>query len=186
MSVPKKVSTGEKYVALLRGINVGGKNRVPMKQLTEIFLDCGCADVVTYIQSGNVIFRGPKAGQERLPARVQAEIASRLGHRVPVILRSAAEMREAVRSNPFLEREDGRLHVYFLEHKPSEAAIRSLDPERSPGDSFRVAGREIYLLLPNGMGRTKLTNAYFDSKLGTTSTARNWATTVRLLEMVSG
>ena len=186
MSVPKRAWTDEKYVALLRGINVGGKNRVPMKVLTEIFLDCGCADVVTYIQSGNVIFRGPKAGQERLATRVQAEIAARVGHRIPVILRSAAEMRETVRANPFLDREDGRLHVYFLERNPTEAAIRSLDPERSPGDSFRLTGREIYLLLPNGMGRTKLTNAYFDSKLGTTSTARNWATTLRLLEMVSG
>ncbi len=188
MAVLKEDSPGEKYVALLRGINVGGKNRVPMKQLTEIFVDCGCRDVATYIQSGNVIFRGPRTGVDRLAARVQAEIAARMGPRVPVILRSAAEMQKAVGANPFAEptgQEDGRLHVYFLADKPSETAVHSLDPERSPGDSFRLVGREIYLLLPNGMARTKLTNAYFDSKLETTSTARNWATTLKLLEMVT-
>jgi uncharacterized protein (DUF1697 family) len=107
------------------------------------------------------------------------------GFPVPVILRTADEMEAVIRRNPFpkADPDKERLHVSFLVSEPTAAQIASLDPNRSPGDTFKVLGREIYLLLPNGAGNSKLTNAYFDSKLKTTSTARNWRTVLKLLEM---
>jgi uncharacterized protein (DUF1697 family) len=175
----------ETFVALFRGINVGGKNLLPMKVLTEMFERAGGADVRTYIQSGNVVFVASPRVAARIPKLVTTDIARSAGLRVPVVLRSAAEMRAVVKSNPFLPHEanDKALHVLFLEHAPDAAARAALDPKRSPPDAFAVVGREVYLLCPNGIARTKLTNAYFDAALATTSTARNWRTVLTLVEM---
>jgi len=173
------------HVALLRGINVGGKNRLPMAALAEIFTAAGCRNVRTYIQSGNVVFAaGPKAA-ERIPAVVARAIRASHGLEVPVVLRSSEELRGVVARNPFLKKrvDPQSLHVAFLADAPERSRGASLDPERSPGDSFVLRGREIYLHLPKGVGKSKLTNAWFDSKLGTTSTLRNWRTVLELLDM---
>ncbi len=176
------------YVALLRGINVGGKHRVPMKELAEIFTRVGCTGVRTYIQSGNVLFSAPPALVKGLPGRVQAEIVERFGFAVPVILRSFEELAGVADRNPFLVAgvPEKELHVYFLAEVPNQEAMRKLDPSRFKPDTFCISGRDVYVHLPNGMARTKLTNAYFDAKLSTTSTARNWATVLKLLEMMAG
>jgi uncharacterized protein (DUF1697 family) len=172
-------------VALLRGINVAGKNLLPMKDLARMFEDAGCANVRTYIQSGNVIFEAPD-GASKVAEEVTRAIEKKFGYRVPVILRTTSEMEATIRGNPFLvaEIDTKWLHVYFLGDRPSAACCASLDAKRSAPDAFQVRGREIYLHLPNGMGRSKLTNAYFDSKLSTTCTARNWATVLKLAEMM--
>ena len=173
------------FVALLRGINVGGKNKLPMKDLVGMFDRAGCVTTRHYIQSGNIVFSAPPALAAKIPALVGAAIAKGFGLRVPVVLRSEKELRAVVAGNPFLE--DGvdpdTLHVMFLADKPSKAAVAALDPARSPPDELVVKGREIYLALPNGMGRTKLTNAWFDAKLATVSTARNWRTVLKLVAM---
>jgi uncharacterized protein (DUF1697 family) len=176
------------HVALLRGVNVGGKNCVPMKELAEIFAKAGCADVRTYIQSGNVLFRATRTIADALPPRITKQIAKSFGCQVPVVLRTAEQFAAAVQNNPFREVPEvpeEALHVYFLAGVPDAARTAQLDPDRSKPDAFIVHGREIYLHLPNGIGRSKLTNAYFDSKLATTSTARNWRTTLKLLELMS-
>lgn len=174
------------YVALLRGINVGGKNTLPMKDLAAMFAAAGCTDVRTYIQSGNVVFGASAAVARKLPDQIAKAIEKRFGYRVPVIVRTSDELALAIRDNPFLKpgADEKPLHIYFLAESPGAAAIATLDPNRSAPDVFHVKGREIYLHLPNGMARTKLTNAYFDSKLKTVSTARNWATVQKLLEMM--
>jgi putative PIN family toxin of toxin-antitoxin system len=174
-----------KHVALLRGINVGGKNKLPMKDLTQMFLKAWCGDVETYIQSGNVIFTAPAAVLKTLPKVVGARIESQFGYRVPLILRSHGQLARAVEANPFLrEGKPGKtLHVYFLADTPAEWAVKSLDPNRSPGDVFHVSGQEVYLYLPNGMGNSKLTNAWLDAKLSTVSTARNWSTVLKLHQL---
>jgi uncharacterized protein (DUF1697 family) len=176
------------YLALLRGVNVGGKNKLPMKDLAAMFVEAGCADVRTFIQSGNVVFRADAALSRRVPDLVAAQITERFGYRTPVVLRSTEQLREVIRSNPFLEEgaDENWLYVMFLAGAPSAAAVASLDPQRSPGDSFVVRGRDVYLRLPNGSADSKLTNAYFDSKLATVSTARNWRTTTKLLELMGG
>ncbi|HMD48740.1 MAG TPA: DUF1697 domain-containing protein [Bryobacteraceae bacterium] len=173
------------HLALLRGINVGGKNILPMKDLAQMFSDAGCSNVRTYIQSGNVIF-DTRGSAPKIAAAITTEIEKRFGYRVPLVLRTSEQLLQAIRANPFLPTvADQRwLHVYFLAHLPNAAAIAALDPARSAPDAFHVVGQEIYLHVPNGMGRTKLTNAYFDAKLSTTSTARNWATALKLSEMM--
>ena len=171
------------HVALLRGINVGGKALLPMKDLVEIFTAAGAHDVRTYIQSGNVLFSTPKP--EPLIAAVTAQIAAQFGYPGRIILRSAEQLRQVYSANPFAGSPEESLHIYFLADQPSQAAVASLDPNRSPGDSFAVRGREAYLHMPNGMARTKLTNVYFDSKLKTVSTARNWKTVAKLIELAS-
>ncbi|HWE38503.1 MAG TPA: DUF1697 domain-containing protein [Isosphaeraceae bacterium] len=174
------------HLALLRGINVGGKNMLPMKDLARLFVEAGCDGVATYIRSGNVLFDAPAAVADGLPATITARIAADFGHRTPVLLRTTDELRRVVASNPFLPQGVAAetLHVYFLADLPDPARLSTLDPDRSPPDRFHVLGREVYLHLPNGMARTKLTNAYFDSKLATVSTARNWRTATTLLAMM--
>ena len=173
------------HLALLRGINVGGKNILPMKDLAGMFADAGCENVRTYIQSGNVVFDAP-SGRLKIADMVAASIEKRFGFRIPVILRTSEQLRQTITSNPFLKAvTDHRwLHVYFLADSPAAKAIAGLDAARSAPDAFHVLGREIYLHVPNGMGRTKLTNAYFDAKLSTVCTARNWATVLKLMEMM--
>jgi uncharacterized protein (DUF1697 family) len=176
------------HVALLRGINVGGKNRLPMKELATIFTAAGCTEVQTSIQSGNVVFRAAAGIARRIPTIVADGIERRFGFRVPVVTVSAAGLREVVTGNPFLAAgaDPAKLHVAFLADRPSEAGLSALDPEQSPPDEFELIGRVIYLLLPNGVARSRLTNAYFDATLGTTSTARNWKTVLRLHELAGG
>ena len=173
------------YVALLRGINVGGKNKLPMVELAALFTEAGCSAVRTYIQSGNVVFGVAPGQAERLPELIARRIAERFDIRVPVVLRSAEQIREVARGNPFLEAgaDLDALHVAFLASKPAPGRVAELDPNRSPPDAFRVIGREVYLFLPGGVARTKLTNGFFDSKLATISTVRNWRTVLKLLEM---
>jgi uncharacterized protein (DUF1697 family) len=182
---PKAASS---HVALLRGINVGGKNKLPMKELAAIFTDAGASDVLTYIQSGNVVFRASAALARRLPAVVATAISKRFGFEVPVLMRTAGELRKVASENPFLRAgaDVGMLHVAFLTSKPGTAQVDSLDADRSSPDEFELRGREIYLYCPNGIARTKLTNAYFDSKLATTSTVRNWKTVLKLVELSGG
>lgn len=175
---------GQLSLALLRGINVGGKNMLPMKALAEIFVAAGCTEVRTYIQSGNVVFRPGRKSD--LGAVVRAGIEARFGLKVPVIVRSAEELLEAGAGNPLLKAgvDEAWLHVMFLEDEPTAAMVAGLDAKRSTPDEFVVRGREVYLHLPNGAAKTKLTNAYFDAKLKTVGTQRNWRTVMTLTEMM--
>jgi uncharacterized protein (DUF1697 family) len=175
-----------KRAALLRGINVGGHAILPMKDLVAIFEKLGCLDVCSYIQSGNVVFDAPAALAKRVPAAVTAAIAKKYRVSPAVLLRDYDELAAIARGNPFANAEPNRLHVAFLSDAPAKAAIAALDPARSPGDTFEVRGREIYLHLPNGAGKTKLSNTWFESKLGTVSTWRNWNTLQKLVELTAG
>lgn len=170
---------GQVFVALLRGINVGGKNRLPMAELVQACEALGWREVRTYIQSGNLVFRAEEPRGESL----QAEIERRFGLRVPVVLRSADAMAGVLAGVPFAELDREELHVGFLAEPPSAERLAKLDPARSPGDRFAVVSGEIYLHLPNGVARTKLTNDYFDRALGTVCTVRNWNTVEALARM---
>jgi uncharacterized protein (DUF1697 family) len=178
---------GAKYIGLLRGINVGGKNKLPMRDLAAIFRDAGCADVTTYIQSGNVLFSATPATYGKVPVLVTKRIRADFGYQVPVIIRSARELEEVIRNNPFIGRgvDENLLHVMFLADKPDASQVRGLDAGRSAPDEFLVLDREIYLYLPNGVARSKLTNAYFDAKLANVSSGRNWRTVSKLSDLAA-
>ena len=187
MPIDRMPSATGQNVALLRGINVGGKNKLPMKDLAALFRKAGCDDVRTYIQSGNVLFRADPALAENIPSLISATILSDFGYRIPVVTRTASEIREVVNANPFADAraQADKLHVLFLAIIPDRAHVEALDPNRSPGDEFAVLGREVFLHCPNGIARSKLTNSYFDSSLSTTSTARNWRTVRKILELIT-
>jgi len=178
----------ESYLALLRGINVGGKNKILMKDLSATFVDAGCKNVRTFIQSGNVIFDAPARLSTRVPGVITARIAESHGYKTPVLVRSLTELADAITNNPFLSAgaPEDALHLLFLADEPDPARVLALDPNRSPPDEYIVRGREVYLRLRNGAADTKLTNAYFDSKLATTSTGRNWRTVTKLLDLMKG
>jgi uncharacterized protein (DUF1697 family) len=173
------------HVALLRGINLGSRNRLSMDDLRVLFSEAGCGRVTTYIQSGNVVFEASDRLASQIAGRISGALALRFGINIPVVTRTAAELTKAARTNPFLKSgsDQDTLHVAFLADRPSAAQVGALDARRSPPDEFVVQGREVFLRLPKGMARTKLTNAYFDSRLSTTSTVRNWRTVLTLVEM---
>lgn len=175
----------ETHVALLRGINVGGKHRLAMTDLVDVFEEVGCTEVRTYMQSGNVIFQADKSLARRVSSEVAARLDGEHGLEVPVVTRTAAEMERVLLDNPYLAQgaDEAHLHVAFLSTRPAQSRIAKLDPDRSPPDTFEVVGREIYLLCPKGVARTRLTNAWFDSGLGTTSTMRAWKTVRKLVEL---
>ncbi len=174
------------YLALLRGINVGGKNSIRMLDLAAIFAEAGCKDVRTYIQSGNVLFNATPALAKKLPALITQAIEARLAIRIPVVLRTREQLQAAIAANPYPEAvlSPKLLHLVFLADSPTASSIASLDPNRSAPDRYSVKDRDIYLCLATGAADTKLTNAYFDSRLKTISTGRNWLTVTKLLELM--
>src|SRR5436305_1966598 len=121
------------FIALLRGVNVGGKNKLPMKDLGALFVAAGCAQVRTYIQSGNVLFHADPVLATRLPDLIAARIVEGFGYRTPVILRTADQLAAVVASNPFLTSSAAQeaLHVLFLADEPSQSRIDTLDGDRS-------------------------------------------------------
>lgn len=172
-----------RHVALLRAVNLGRRNKVPMQELRRVFEALGCGGVRSYVQSGNVVFEADARLARRIPATIADAIERRWGVRTAVITRTATEVSAVVDRVPVPVPDDHRfLQVAFLATAPRAGA--ALDPARSPGDSFEVVGREVYLLYPNGTARSKLDNAYIERALGTTSTMRNWRTVRALVEML--
>ena len=186
--VASKPTSTSTYIALLRGINVGGRNRLSMNALSTMFEDAGCLSVRTYIQSGNVIFASTPTVSQRARESVAATVSDTIGTQVPIILRSIHELTQVVAGNPFLSESQSlrTLHVGFLADKPPSSLVSCLDPNRSPPDAFAVRGSEIYLHLPNGVARTRFTAAYLERTLATQGTFRNWRTVVSLLRIATG
>jgi uncharacterized protein (DUF1697 family) len=176
-----------RHVALLRGINVGGNNKIPMAALSAMFTALGHTEVRTYIQSGNVIFRPRLRSPVGTGLDLELEQAILETFKLPirVVTRTGDELREVLAHNPFPAAEPERLMVVLLRDVPGPDAIARLDPDRSPPDRFVVRGREIYAYCPNTFAKTKLTLDWFERRLGTVGTARNWRTIGVLAEMAS-
>ena len=182
-----RAKSSPRHVALLRGINVGGHNKLPMATLRQIFADLGASEVETYIQSGNVVFAGPAKLVRQLPVSLSAAIADELGLTVPVVVRSGASLAELVAGgHPFADQiaEPKLRMVGFCDKAPSAAKRAAFDPaSRSPDDFAELRGAEVFLGFPNGSGRSKLDVAWLDRSLGVVSTWRNWLTVEKLAEM---
>ncbi len=156
------------YVALLRGINVGGHAKVAMDDLRQLFTDLGHADVKTYIQSGNVVFRSTVEDASKLARGIESRIAADMNMTVTVMLRSEEEMAQIVAANPFLGSgaDESKLHVTFLAAAPDAEATARLETPAGEPDELAIVGQEVYLHCPNDYGRTKLNNAYIHKHLG--------------------
>jgi uncharacterized protein (DUF1697 family) len=173
------------FIALIRGINVGGNKLVKMSELKMRCEALGLGDVRTHLQSGNVVFR--TAIKDR--AKLAKSIEGALGVEAKVILRSAEELRKAIDANPMPEvaaREPSAFIVVFLDAKPSAAAMQSLRDAHAGPETMELKGAELYIHYGQGMGKSKLTNVLIERKLGVAGTARNWNTVTRLAEMAAG
>lgn len=164
-----------RYLALLRGINLGSRNRVVMGELREMFAAMGHGDVATHLQTGNVLFTasGPAAP---LAADIERRLASELGVTVTVLLRSKSELGKVVARNPLAAdvADPSKLHVTFLADSPDRGRDEKLAALCAPDEAYAVLGREVYLHCPNGYGRTKLSNANLEKRLGVPATTRSW------------
>lgn len=174
----------DQKIAILRGINVGGNRIMRMADLKARCEYLGWQQVQTYIQSGNVIFHAPEPDHE-LESILESEIAKTWGFDVPVIVRSAAELRRIIASNPF---DDDRaditqLHLTLLKEKPAPAHLDQTSAIRHDPDQFTIKGKEIFILCKGKYHQTKLTNAFFEKKLNTPTTTRNWKTILKLKEL---
>ncbi|KOX09229.1 hypothetical protein ADK66_13195 [Micromonospora sp. NRRL B-16802] len=177
-----------RYVALLRGVNVGGV-RLAMADLRRIVTDLGHDDVKTYLQSGNVAFGSSVRDAEKLAGGIERALADELGLTVPVLVRSGRELAAVAGGNPYAEREDDptRLLVAFLRSAPTTSAVDALTVPGGENAAFTVTGREVFLHFPDGgYGRSKFTNAYLEKKLAVVATTRNWKSVRALAEMAAG
>jgi uncharacterized protein (DUF1697 family) len=187
-AAPRYLRTMPSYVSLLRGINVSGRNRIAMADLRALFEAHGHHDVTTYVQSGNVVSRSSTRGAGAVARAIQRAIADDLGLDVTVLVRTPAELHRILEGNPFLGpgADVAKLHVTFLGEPAAATRAAALDGGAFAPDRFAVHGREVYVHCPDGYGRTKINNTFFERKLGVTATTRNWNTVTQLAELAGG
>ena len=169
-------------MSLLRGINVGGANRVAMPALRAVYAGLGATSVTTYLQSGNVILASSDEPDE-LSVRAAAAIERELGLRISVLGRTHSALARIVGANPYPDVPDTSHHVVFLAGPISSAGLATLERLRTEGEAFIVVDGELHLYQPNGLGRSKLGQALTERQLGAVPTARNWRTVVQLSEL---
>jgi uncharacterized protein (DUF1697 family) len=172
------------FIALFRGINVGGKNSLPMKELVSISEGLGCQHVKTYIQSGNMVFKSGEKNPSKLSDLLRAGIQKHRGFAPSVLLLSLSEFEKIVQNNPFPEAVNTpqALHVGFLASVPEKPDLKTLETLRARTERFRLIDSSFYLHAPEGIGRSKLA-ANTEKLLGVGMTDRNWRTVCKILEM---
>jgi uncharacterized protein (DUF1697 family) len=167
-----------KYIALLRGINVGGSGVISMKDLAALCAELGCDSVRTYIQSGNVLFES-KLGEKAIRAKLEKALTERLGKQVDVMMRTPDELRQVLRDNPFAEKEGAKVGISFLAGAPPKDLMSRV--QTTTGEDVRPGAREVYVYYPVGMGNSKL-----KMKLEGPATVRNANTVAKLITLAEG
>jgi uncharacterized protein (DUF1697 family) len=173
-------------ISMLRGVNVGGHNKIKMDALRALYESLGLRDPHTHVQSGNVIFRTKERNLVRLAKRIENGIELRFGFRPAVMLRTASELRDVMARNPFATRrgiDPSRLLVTFLASDPGPEARAEVLRIKAAPEELRIDGRELYIYFPNGMARPKLSWAALAKALKTPGTGRNWNSVTKLLEI---
>jgi uncharacterized protein (DUF1697 family) len=175
----------QRYVVLLRGVNVGGRGKLAMAQLREICTSLGCTDVSTYIQSGNVVLDSAMSA-EGLAAALGPAIEEAVGFAPQVVIRTPAELATVLAGNPYPETEERFLHIGFMTKTPDKKKIAELGEVDVSPEGYRIVGREVYLNYVEGAGRSKkLGKVPFERRLGVAITARNLRTVQKLVELAS-
>jgi len=164
-----------------------GHNSLKMTDLSSLYIDLGYPDALIYIQSGNVIFSSEETSSEReIVLKIEKAILDRFSYIVPVMIRTAGELRNLFSANPYLAEknfEPSKMAVIFLHEEVSEGQIQKVKGIDYPPDKFKILGREIFIFCPNGFGRTKLYTNFFERKMGVIGTARNWKTVTTMLDL---
>jgi uncharacterized protein (DUF1697 family) len=176
-----------RHVVLLRGINLGPRNRIAMGDLREALEGAGFEDVRTHLQSGNVVLTS-SAKPESVARKAKTVIEERFGLEIPVVVRSRADLAKVVKRNPLgdVATEPKRYQVSFLSAKPPAKLVPELEAVAAPEERVVAVGREIYAWHPEGVARSKLWAKLAGKGLGVTATARNWTTVEALLELADG
>jgi uncharacterized protein (DUF1697 family) len=174
----------ERKIALLRGINLGSRNRVAMPELRRQLEEAGMEDVATYLQSGNVVL-GSDASEEALTRECERVIEAGFGLKIAVVVRTRDELAAVVKRNPLQDvaTNPKRYQVSFLSAELEPAVVEKLAALPAEAERFVASGRELYAWHPDGVARSKLWNGLAGKGLGVTATARNWTTVTKLLEM---
>jgi uncharacterized protein (DUF1697 family) len=174
------------HIALLRGINVGGRNKVAMADLRELATTLGLSDVTTVLQSGNLVFSAAEKTSAAIEKLLEQETAKRLGVAADYIVRSAAELAKVVAANPFPQQakdDPSHLVVMFLKSAATAKDVQAVEAAIKGRETVSGAGKHLYFFYPDGIGDSKLTGALSESKLGGRGTARNWNTVLKLLAL---
>lgn len=176
----------QQYIAIIRGINVGGHHKVNMKELREAMEKNKFKDVRTYIQSGNIVFRSALKKIESIETSLSKLLKATFDVNVPVIVRDEKEWKRTIKRNPFLGRTEDltKLLVTFLSEMPSAELVKSTALINFAHDEFFIDGKDVYLYCKDGYGKTDIPNTFFEKKLKVTGTTRNWKTVLELGEMV--
>ena len=174
------------YIALFRGINIGGKNLLPMQELVVLLEDLGARNTRTYIQSGNAVFQSAEKDVSHLARQLTAAIKQRHGFAPDVLILGLDAIDRAIAENPFPEAEEdpGSLHLVFLLAPPEHPDLKKLDSLKAESERFHLRDRVFYLHAPEGVGRSRLA-ANIEKLLGVPATARNWRTVCKIREMAS-
>lgn len=171
------------YISILRGINVSGQKKIIMADLKLLYEDLGFLDVITYIQSGNVVFKtNLKTTTTKLAKLIEDKIKGNCGFEVPVIIRTQNELQNIIEINPFKNDEIDGLYVTFLSNQPNANQLEKLENVNFLPDKFELIDKEVYLSVVS-YGNTKLSNNFFESKLKVTATTRNLKTIIKLIEL---
>ena len=176
------------HVALLRAINVGGRNRVSMSDLRDLLTGLGLANIRSLLQTGNVVFDSRGRSPEELERLLERAAADRLGLDTVFVVRTAGEWQELVSANPFpaeAESDPAHLLVMPLKEAPDRDRIHDLETAIVGREVVRVQGRDLYIVYPDGIGRSRLTSAVIERRLATQGTARNWNTVRKLAELAA-
>jgi uncharacterized protein (DUF1697 family) len=171
------------HVALIRGINVGGHKAVAMSDLRDLLAGLGFDDARSLLQSGNLVFRCAAQTDGSLERLLEAQAEKRLGLHADFFIRSAKEWREVVARNPFrkeAERDPSHLVVMFLKDMPNAKDVKAVNAAIVGPEIVRAGGRHLYIVYPDGIGKSRLTNALIEKRLGIRGTARNWNTVLKL------
>jgi uncharacterized protein (DUF1697 family) len=173
-----------RHIVLLRGVNLGSRNRVAMPRLRDALADAGFTDVATYLQSGNVVLSSGATSAE-VRRTCERVIAAELGLEIDVVTRTRAQLAKVVERNPLgrVAKDPKRYQVSFLAGKLPPAVLRKLEAAAAPAERLEVVGREIYAWHPRGVARSRLWTLLASRDLGVTATARNWTTVTKLLDL---
>ncbi|SEC86481.1 Uncharacterized conserved protein, DUF1697 family [Tenacibaculum sp. MAR_2009_124] len=169
-----------KYIVILRGINVSGKNKLPMKDLKQLLEKLNYKDVITYIQSGNVLLKTEET-RDKVAININNAIKKEFDYEVPILVRTIEEWKEAIEKNPYRKAAEKQQYFTFLAATPKENLIEV----NAKDDEFEIIKDVVYVNAVGGYGKTKLSNGFFEKKLGVTATTRNLKTTLKLLELAN-
>ncbi len=180
------MSKRTKYISLLRGINIGGKRKILMADLKDLYSTIGFSNCISYIQSGNVIFECEEKSTFELAHKIEDAVKSRYGFDVPVIVITTDELKDAVQANPYIDKKPiESIFLTFLKQKPEIEFIDKISKLNFSPDKFQIINRNAFIYCPESYHKTKLSNKFFESKLKVSATTRNWKTIRRLLELSS-